>query len=133
MNSKDVGDVSNYSVVAKLLALGKRVLLPVGDNYRYDIVFEESGMFFRVQTKTGRYSKDKKSIKFDTCSSQYHRNKKKIGYFGEIDYFAVYFRETGAVYLIPIADAKSTGMTLRLYKNDGVKRKSTNWADDYKI
>jgi hypothetical protein len=132
MNSKDVGDISNYCIIAKLLKLGKKVLLPVGDNYRYDIVVEENGNFFRIQSKTGRFNKDKTCIKFETCSSQYHRGKKKIGYIGEIDYFAIYFLELDKVYLVPVADAPSTQMELKL-KETLVNRKNVKWAKDYEI
>jgi hypothetical protein len=42
-------------VVAALVAVGKHVLLPFGDNLRYDLAYEEEdGSFVRVQCKTGR-------------------------------------------------------------------------------
>ena len=54
MNSKHVGDTSEAQVIAALLKMGKNVLLPFGDNQRYDVVIEEKGKFIRIQVKTAR-------------------------------------------------------------------------------
>ena len=53
-NTKDVGERSEAQVLAALLKLGKVVLMPYGDNQRYDFVVEDGGEFIRVQCKTGK-------------------------------------------------------------------------------
>ena len=56
-NSKSVGDITQSQVMAALLKHGKNVLMPFGDNCRYDLVVEQEGLFFRIQCKTGRMSR----------------------------------------------------------------------------
>ena len=46
-NSKSVGDITQSQVMAALLRRGKIVLMPFGDNCRYDLVVEQDGLFFR--------------------------------------------------------------------------------------
>ena len=48
------------------------MLIPFGDNQRYDLVVEREGNFVRVQCKTGRVRKEGQ-ILFNTCSSYVHR------------------------------------------------------------
>jgi hypothetical protein len=53
-NSKTVGDITQSQVMAALLKHGTKVLLPFGDNFRYDLVVEEDGQFSRIQCETGK-------------------------------------------------------------------------------
>jgi hypothetical protein len=52
-NTKSTGDISEAVVMAEFLKAGFPVLLPFGDNQRYDMVVEVSGRLLRVQCKTG--------------------------------------------------------------------------------
>ena len=54
MDTKRIGDVSQLMVEAALLVKGYSVLVPIGDNDRYDFVIEKDGDFKKVQCKTGR-------------------------------------------------------------------------------
>ena len=40
-NSKSVGDITQSQVMAALLKHGKNVLMPFGDNCRYDLVVDD--------------------------------------------------------------------------------------------
>ena len=69
--------------MAKLLEVGYGVLMPFGDNRRYDLVIEDAdGSFFRIQCKTARLMKDGAYIDFATASTYYHTKAGKTG-FGE--------------------------------------------------
>jgi hypothetical protein len=84
---------------------GYPILLPFGENTRYDLAIEVGGKLRRVQCKTGRYRNG--AVRFATCSSYaHHPNPKMVrrSYNGEVDDFAVFCPELGAVYLIPMDD-----------------------------
>jgi len=53
-NPKAIGERSQAYIIARLLEAGYNVLIPYGDNMRYDVVIEDAdGQFWRVQSKTG--------------------------------------------------------------------------------
>lgn len=103
-DTKRKGDITELKVLTRLMECGYNVLVPWGDNTRYDLIFEDKeGEFKRVQCKTGRISTNR-SIEFSVCSSSYHRTGMKYTYHGQIDYFAVYCSEGEQVYLVLFKD-----------------------------
>ena len=103
---KAVGDRSTLAVMLALQRAGYIVLMPFGENTRYDLVIEKGTSFARVQCKTGRLRGG--AVRFAACSSYAHHSNPSLtrrDYLGEIDFFGVYCPETGGVYLVPIADA----------------------------
>ena len=72
-NHKAIGEQSEAIIMAKLLEVGYSVLMPFGDNRRYDLVIEDADeKFWRVQCKTGWVENDGAYIAFKTASSYYH-------------------------------------------------------------
>ena len=63
------GERTEAAAIAELVKLGFTVLLPFGDNRRYDIAVEVCGRFLRVQCKTGRLRNGR--IEFRAASSFY--------------------------------------------------------------
>lgn len=116
MNSKDIGDISESQVLARLILKGENVLIPFGDNKRYDLVIEKDGNFQRIQIKTGRFKNG--VIIFPTCSSSTHRGGNKNNYIGQIEMFMVYCPELDTIYRVPINEIKEikTECTLRVEK-----------------
>jgi PD-(D/E)XK endonuclease len=103
---KAVGDRSTLAIMAALELAGYAMLVPFGENTRYDLVLENGTSFARVQCKTGRLRGG--AIRLAACSSYAHHSNPSLtrrDYLGEIDFFGVYCPETGGVYLVPIADA----------------------------
>jgi hypothetical protein len=91
-----------------LYSAGFTVLVPFGENTRYDLVIDEGVDLARVQCKTGRLRNG--AVWFSTCSSYAHHRSpgaRTRTYIGEVDYFAVHSPETGGVYLIPIQDVQT--------------------------
>jgi hypothetical protein len=87
---------------------GFDLLVPFGENTRYDLVVDLDSRLVRVQCKTGRLRNG--AVFFATCSAYgHHRNPQthRRNYADQIDYFAVYCPETGGVYLVPIQDVPS--------------------------
>src|SRR4051812_46561370 len=112
MHPKDIGDQTTLAVMLALRMVGLTVLLPFGENTRYDLVIDDGRSLARVQCKTGRLRAG--AVLFNACSTYaHHRNPANAArdYLGEIDFFAVYCAETEGVYLVPIEDAviKSRG------------------------
>jgi hypothetical protein len=100
---KSVGDRSTLAVILALEANGFRVYLPFSENTRCDLVVDDGIQLGRVQCKSGRLRSG--AVRFNACSSYAHHPNPKVAkrdYTGEIDYFGVYCRETGGVYLVPI-------------------------------
>jgi hypothetical protein len=131
-NSKFVGDVTQSRVMAALLERGSKVLMPFGDNSRYDLVMEDRGRFHRIQCKTGRLNRG--AIVFPVASSQYHRGGKRRSYRGQIDAFGVFCPDNEKVYIIPIADlpvAREARLRLKPARNSQVK--GIRWAARYEI
>jgi len=105
---KRIGDRSTLAVMLALHDAGLDLLLPFGENTRYDLVVDLDSRLVRVQCKTGRLRNG--AVFFATCSAYgHHRNPQahRRDYADQIDYFAVYCPETGGVYLIPIEDVPS--------------------------
>ncbi len=136
-NPKAIGERSEAKIIAKLSEVGYDVLKPFGDNLRYDLVIEDAdGKFWRIQCKTGRSNGD--FIEFRTVSFYYHTRAGRTtngrkSYLGQIDYFAVYCRETDGVYLIPIDHVGASQMSLRLVPTKNSQEKNVRWAKDYEL
>ena len=131
-NSKAVGDITQSQVMAALLRRGKKVLMPFGDNSRYDPVVEERGLFTRIQCKTGKF--DRGAVVFSVASSQYRRGGKRQDYRGQIDAFGVFCPDNEKVYIIPIDDLPlAREAKLRLTSPGNSQFKGIRWAAKYEI
>jgi hypothetical protein len=67
---KAIGDRSTLAVMTALESEGFKVLLPFGENVRYDLVVDDRGRLSRVQCKTGRLRSG--AVRFNTCSFYGH-------------------------------------------------------------
>jgi hypothetical protein len=114
---------------------GYELLVPFGENTRYDFVIDDVLRLARVQCKTGRLRKG--GVIFSACSSYaHHPNPKMVtrSYLGQIDYFAVFCLDTGVSYLIPIEDAPVTRRgKLRIDPPRINQRVGVRFAADYEI
>jgi hypothetical protein len=128
----DVGLRTEAAIERVLLAMGHRVLRPVGQNQRYDLVLDTGGRFLRCQCKTGRLRNG--SIVFSAQSIR-SNTKRAIcrDYRGEIDCFLVFCAETGGVYAIPMDDALRTTCTLRVDPAGNNQARRIRWAADYRL
>ena len=132
---KAVGDRTTLAVMLALNAAGYDVLLPFGENTRYDLVIDRDQTFSRVQCKTGRLRNG--DVSFPTCSSYgHHRNPATAnrGYSGEVDYFGVHCPETGGVYLIPLEDVPTARTaTLRIEPARNGQQKQIRPGQSYEV
>ena len=132
MNSKQIGNITEFEAMLSFLKLGYNVLTPYGDCERYDFVVDVDGNFIRIQSKTSQLSEDGASFAFSGRSS--HRKDGKIVHHNytkdEIDYFTTMLN--GQCYLIPV-DECGTGKRLRLLPPKNNQTKGFVWAKDYEL
>jgi len=132
LNSKAKGERSEAAVLACLLKAGKIILLPFGDNQRYDLVIDEgTGEFTRVQVKTAKLDSDKQILKFKTRSSQAHRGRGQSDYKGQCELFAIYSPELDRVYVVPVDEVGRQECVLRLDAPKNGQLKGIRFAKDY--
>src|SRR5262245_23915512 len=84
---KDIGDRSTLAIILTLHAAGYSVLLPFGENTRYDLAIEKKSCVWLVQCKTGRLKGG--VVTFRTASSYYHHPHPKMPakhYRDEVDF-----------------------------------------------
>jgi hypothetical protein len=132
---KDVGDDSTLAIIFALRRVGYRILMPFGENTRYDLVTDDGVRLRKVQCKTGRLRSG--AVLFATCSSYAHHPNPKIprrDYQGQVDDFAVFCPSLGAVYLVPIDDLEATThATLRVDPPRNSQRKRIIFAAAYEV
>ena len=130
MNPKAIGERTEGIVLGHLMKLGHVVLLPFGNNQRYDIVIDVAGRFVRGQCKTGRLKNG--CITFWACSTNGFL-KKKTGYRGQIEVFWVYCPENGKVYQVPVDKVGQTQVALRVAPPKDRRIKTIRWASEFEI
>jgi hypothetical protein len=132
---KAIGDKTTLAVMAALRAAGLSILIPFGENTRYDLVVDDGVCLSRVQCKTGRLRGG--VVRFRTCSSYaHHPNPKKLrrDYEGQVDYFGVHCPETDGVYLVPIEHLEAKNVAcLRVEPTRNGQRKRIRPASLYEI
>ena len=132
---KDIGDRTVLAVMLALQATGHDVLVPFGENTRYDLVIDDGAKMARVQCKTGRLRKG--AVLWSMCSNYGHQKNPRVvhrDYQGEVDYFGVFCPETQGVYLIPISDVPMRRQgSLRVTPSRNNQQKFIRGARQYEI
>jgi PD-(D/E)XK nuclease superfamily protein len=132
---KAIGDRTTLAVMLALQAVGYGVLVPFGENTRYDLVIEDGDTLARVQCKTGRLRNG--AVVFRPCSTYgHHPNPREVRrhYLGQIEYFAVHCPETAGVYLIPIAELENrNSAALRIDPPRNSQQRRIRFAAKYEI
>ena len=131
---KAKGDRTTLAVMLALHEAGYAFSVPFSENVRFDLVLIEPDRLARVQCKTGRLRNG--AVIFAMCSfSAHHRRPVLIrDYLDDVEYFAVYCRETSGVYLIPVGEIPLRRLgTLRVDPPRNCQRKRIRLAEDYEI
>lgn len=110
MHKKTKGAIAEFHVCADLMSRGWRVLLPYGENNRYDIVAERDNKFLRIQVK---YVTPKSGALYVNCRSS--NNWSVLPYTADqIDMMAVFNARDREVYYVPVDQMRKGAMQLRL-------------------
>ena len=132
---KDVGDRTQLAVMLALRDAGYAVLVPFGENTRYDLVIDDGTSLRRIQCKTGRLREG--AVRFNVCSCYGHHlrpGNSRRGYRGEIDLFGVYCPDTRTVYLVPIDDVPAKSQAaLRVEPTKNKQRRRIRHANAYAL
>jgi hypothetical protein len=107
---KDVGDRSTMAIMFALRLLNYAILVPFGENTRYDLIIDNGSRLPRVQCKTGRLRDGAASFNLQHVCPSSESQGASGDYEGQIDDFAVYCPELGPVYLIPIEDVPTRAL-----------------------
>ena len=128
MHTKKKGNLSEIKTITKFIELGAPVLLPFGDNDRYDIAVELGGDLKRVQIKTARLDDD--GVLSCNLYSVLYGGKKNQSYTkDEVDLIIAYSPELDECYYIDdFENKKSISFRTQLTKRG---KKGKNWAEDY--
>ena len=128
----DVGERSEAVILAAFVERGFEVLLPWGNNRRYDMVLDLGDRFLRIQCKTGRLKLgtvefSARSVRSNTATTLM-RN-----YVGEVDYFAVYCPGNRGIYVVPCDETTRSNVYLRIEPAANCQNKRIRWAADYEL
>ena len=130
MNSKAKGERSEGIILGHLMRLGMVVLMPFGNNQRYDMVIDEGGDLVRAQCKTATFKNG--CVQFWSCSTNGFTGEKK-GYRGQVDVFLVYCPKLDKIYRVPVNDVGERAAWLRVDDPKGGPTSTIRWARDYEI
>ena len=109
------GSISELVIATEAVKAGVRVLRPMVEGGRYDLVFEIDGRFLRVQCKTGTLNDDVITASLRTCRHTPQGYVRTTYDASEVDVVAVYCPDNGGCYLVPLADVRGRGnLHLRL-------------------
>ena len=118
---KFIGDRSALAVMWALRARGYDLLIPFGENTRYDLVIDDGVRLAKMQCKTGR-------VRHPSPKTRFRR------YGDSVDYYGVYCPDNGGVYLIPAAELSDHfAVTLRIEPPRNFQRRRIRYAEPYEI
>lgn len=114
-------------VAARLIEDGQRVLFPVGENNRYDLVAEKKGRFIRIQVK---YVTPKNGALEVNCRSS--NNWSVLRYTAkEIDAIAAYNAHDKSIYFIPVKKINRNTFKIRICKAKNNQKLKIHLAEDF--
>lgn len=127
MDKKTKGYIAETYVAARLIEDGWRVLNPIGENNRYDLVAERDGRFIRIQVK---YVTPKNGALDVNCRSS--NNWSVLHYSAkEIDVIAAYNGKTKDIYYIPVSKINRSSFKLRIEPTKNKQKLKINFTEEF--
>ena len=126
--TKQKGDIAEAFVTYLLKQNGFNVLIPWGEDNRYDLVAEKNGVFKRVQVKFSTPKDGTIEVRMRSCNNYniIHYSPK------DIDISAVYSSIQNKVYFIPLKSIKNRSVfKLRLRPTKNKQKKFVVMASKY--
>jgi hypothetical protein len=127
-NSK--GNAAEAAVLNAFVERDLGVLIPVGDGHPYDLVVHlTKDRFLRVQCKSARLLEG--CVTFNSMTTDHGRGRRP--YLGLADAFGIHFPPSRAVYLVPVREASTFQLRLRLHPARNDQQQGIRLAVDYEI
>lgn len=131
MNTKQVGNIGESSVISEFVYHNVPVYLPFGDNDVCDLIADFGGKLQRIQVKTTSKIVNNR-IQFKLNSRRYDHDHSYST--SEVDYFALFCVENRKTYLVKnTEELNCRAITLTLNSSENNQRKNANISDDYEI
>jgi hypothetical protein len=121
------GDATEAQVLAALVRLGHRVLLPFSSAVAYDLAVDLDGRLIRVQCKTAWPRGD--CLVFNSCSTDHGRGRED--YRDRADVFGVACPGDDRVFIVPVHVAATRATSLRLVAPRNGQRIGVHLAEDF--
>ena len=128
--TKRKGDLGEVMVLADALRRGYKAAIPVGEDWRYDLIVLRKGRLERVQCKYVKSNGD--VVRVACLSANSHAQKSYTS--KEIDWIAVYDETSDKCYYIPssmLGDDGRTTISLRISPTKNRQKAGLVWAKDF--
>ena len=127
--TKSKGDLAEAIIMADVLRRGYKVALPLGEDWRFDLIVQRNGKLERLQCK---YTESNGQLIKADCRST--NNWSTIKYTTkDIDWLVVYDKTTDKCYYLPskLLGKGKAALNLRLAPPKNNQKKDIRWAKDY--
>ena len=128
--TKSKGDLGESMVIADLLRKGYKVAIPLGEDWKFDIIALINGELKRIQCK---YVEEKNGVISIPCRSCNGRLNYKYTE-KDFDWLSCYDSTNDKCYYIPsslLGESGRTYINLRLRSTKNNQNKNILWASDY--
>ncbi|MCL5784289.1 MAG: group I intron-associated PD-(D/E)XK endonuclease [Patescibacteria group bacterium] len=128
--TKTKGDIGQVKVMGDLLTRGYKVAIPLGEDWRYDLIVDKNDKLLRIQCK---YVESINGVIKVRCETHDGRNYYKYKS-TDLDYLAVYDKITDKCYYIEHSYLGSKGrgsLSLRVSETRNKQKKNVYFAKDF--
>lgn len=127
----DRGNISESILLQAYLKAGFIVSIPFGSGAPYDLMVDTGECTYRVQVKTGWYSKGCVIFRSNRRVREASPYKARAYAKNEVDFFAVYYPPTGSIFVVPREACAGGFGCLRLEPVLNGQQKLIRWARDF--
>lgn len=131
--TKEKGDLGQSMVLADLLCRGYKVLIPLGEDWRFDLLLHRGGTVFeRIQCKYDGVTEDFVQVPCRSCNNWSVKKYTPE----EVEWIAVYHKSSGKCYYVPsrlLGDKGRATIQLRLVVPKNNQQKGILWAKDFEV
>jgi len=104
MDTKLKGDIAEQAAILQGLKRGWGALKPIGDRLQYDVVFDISGVFVKVQTKLAWYYEPDQCYLLDNRRTKTNRRRilREAYQVADFDFALAYLEDLDLFYVFPV-------------------------------
>ena len=134
VSTNQKGAIAESAITAEAIRLGIRVLRPLVEGGRYDLVFDVGGQLLRVQCKWATKLGEVVVVRCYTARRAAEGMRNTFYSEAEIDLLVAYCAENNECYALPAALVSGRrGFHLRLSPAKNNQERGIVWAADYRL